>query len=210
MATYRVTHKQRVDGFACLETLVNFELSVGKTITVASVDATFNGSHVVLALPAFAFVGVSSEGDLVLDYNERRLNQIVFANAGDDLAREYTSTGTVAYSPTVTWIADADVLAWLGITVATAGDAAFITVCTTAANQFCYRRRREAGYFDLSNTAPSGDVKLGTIMYAGALYRARGSLGDTFSQFDGMGNAPIIAMPAMVRQLLGVDRPQIA
>ena len=209
MAVYTVTHKQRADGYACLELLTNSELSVGATITVAGVGATYNGSHVILALPAFKFVGVSTEGDLVLDTRVRRLFQIVFKSTGDDESRQ-TSGGTVTYNPTVTWIADADITAWLGITVATAGDAAFITTCRTAANRFCFRRRREAGYIDSTTTVPSDDVKLGTIMYAGALYRSRGSLGDSFAQFDGMGTAPIVAMPAIVRQLLGVDRPRIA
>lgn len=209
MAVYTVTHSQRQDGFACLELLTQNELSVGATITVAGVGGGFDGTVVVLALPAFAFTGVTAEGDLLLDKAVYRLNQVIYANAGADVERQVDS-GTVTYQPNVTWIADADVLAWLGITVATAGDAAFITVCTTAANQFCYRRRREAGYIDATSPAPSGDVKLGTIMYAGALYRARGSLGDAFAQFDGMGAAPIIAMPGMVRQLLGIDRPQIA
>jgi hypothetical protein len=68
----------------------------------------------------------------------------------------------------------------------------------------------EAGYFDSLTTVPSQDVKLGTIMYAGALYRARGSLGDSFATFDGMGTAPMIGMGPMVKQLLGIDRPQVA
>jgi hypothetical protein len=103
-----------------------------------------------------------------------------------------------------------DVTAWLNITVASANDTALITTAAAAASQFCWRRRMEAGYFDSLTTVPSQDVKLGTIMYAGALYRARGSLGDSFATFDGMGTAPMIGMGPMVKQLLGIDRPQVA
>ena len=208
MAVYTVTHKQRADGYACLELLTNSELSVGATITVAGVDATFNGTQVILALPAFKFVGVSTQGDLVLDDRERRLYQIVYKNAGDSVSRQI-ATGTVTYAPTVTWIDEDDVKAWLGLTGTHPADP-FIEDAADAANAFCYRRRREAGYIDATTTAPSNDVKLGTVMYAGALYRSRGSLGDAFAQFDGMGSAPIVAMPGMVRQLLGIDRPQVA
>jgi hypothetical protein len=53
-----------------------------------------------------------------------------------------------------------DVLAWLGISVATANDTAFVGSCTDAANAFAFRRRKEAGYFDSLTTVPGADVKL--------------------------------------------------
>jgi hypothetical protein len=33
---------------------------------------------------------------------------------------------------------------------------------------------------------------------------------DTYATFDGMGTPTVIALPAMVKQLLGIDRPAIA
>jgi hypothetical protein len=98
---------------------------------------------------------------------------------------------------------------WLGIGTASALDAAFLTSCASAANQFCYRRRQEANYFDSLSTSPSGDVTLGTIMYGGALYRQRGSV-DSFASFDNMQSAPPVALSGMVKQLLGIDRPAVA
>ncbi len=58
-------------------------------------------------------------------------------------------------------------------------------------------------------TSPSGDVTLGTIMYGGALYRQRGSI-DTFASFTEMGTAPTTGLSPLIKQLLGIDRPQVA
>jgi hypothetical protein len=57
---------------------------------------------------------------------------------------------------------------------------------------------------------PGHDQKLGTLMYASALWRARGSVQDTFSTFDNMGGGNVNAMTAVIKQLLGIDRPQVA
>ena len=57
---------------------------------------------------------------------------------------------------------------------------------------------------------PSGDVALGTIMYAGALYRQRGSV-DQFASFSDMGaGVPVTGLSGIVKQLLGISRPQVA
>ena len=98
---------------------------------------------------------------------------------------------------------------WLGIGTATASDLAFLTQCAAAANAFCYRRRREAGYLDSLSTSPSGDVSLGTIQYGGMLYRQRGSI-DSFASFDGMGGGAVTGLNGVIKQLLGIDRPQVA
>jgi hypothetical protein len=47
-------------------------------------------------------------------------------------------------------------------------------------------------------------------MYAAALFRARGSVQDTFATFDGMGTASVSAMTPVIKQLLGIHRPQVA
>lgn len=189
--------------------LTDTELTVGGTITVASVHAHYDGTYTVEALPQYLFLGVDDYGDFLYDYNQPIANQVLFASNGDDETR-MAAVGTVTFTPTCTWVSSAQVTAWLNITVSSANDTTLITQATNAANQFAFRRRREAGYVDSLTTAPSADVLLGTIMYAGSIYRARGTLGDTFAAFDGMGSAPMPGMPAMVKQLLGIDRPAVA
>lgn len=208
MATYTVTHKYLVDDYAVLQLLTPSEIAVGGAITVASVDATFNGSYTVYALPQYLFIGVDSEGDLLYDTNIPIPNQVLYAKTANNVER-VAASGSLTYTPTCTWITATNIEDWLGIGTATAGDAAFLTQCASAANQFCYRRRQEAGYVDSVSTSPSGDVTLGTIMYGGALYRQRGSI-DQFASFDGMATAPVVGLSGMVKQLLGIDRPQVA
>ena len=209
MAVYAVTHRQRVDNHCVLGLLTSTEIEVGESITVASVHANFDGTFTVLALPQYRFVGVTEEGDYEYDYSELIPNQVLYAHNGDDLER-MAASGTVTYTPTCTWVSEAEVTAYLNITVASANDTVLIGQARAAANQFCHRRRQEAGYFDSLTTVPGADVKLGTLAYAAALYRARGSSGDTYATFDGMGTPAVVAMPAIVKQLLGIDRPAVA
>ena len=208
MATYTVTHKYLVDNYAVLQLLTPSEVTVGGAITVASVDATFNGSYTVYALPQYLYIGTDTEGDLLYDYDVPIANQVLYAKTASDVERT-ASTGTLTFTPTCTWIISTDIEDWLGIGTATAGDAAFLTICASAANAFCFRRRVEAGYIDSLTTVPSQDVKLGTIMMGGAYYRQRGSI-DQFASFDGMATAPVVGLSGMVKQLLGIDRPQVA
>jgi hypothetical protein len=102
------------------------------------------------------------------------------------------------------------VLSWLGIDVATANDTAFVAKCVSAANAWCFRKRREAGYTDLQGTVPSPDVELGTTMYAATLYRERGTSGDAYGAFDGMGNLAQPVTLHRIMQLLGCGRAQVA
>lgn len=210
MATYTVTHRQAQDSFAVLGLLTDTELSVGGTITVASVHPQYNGTHTVVALPQYLFIGLDDQGDLLFDYQVLIPNQVLYATSHPDEAR-MAASGTVTWTPTCTWVTSAQVTAYLNIAVASANDTTLITQATNAANQVAFRRRREAGYIDELATAPSADATLGTIMLAGSMYRSRGSLGDSFAQFDGMAvNAPMVGMPAMVKILLGIDRPAVA
>jgi hypothetical protein len=116
----------------------------------------------------------------------------------------------LTYTQSVSWIVAADVTSWLGIDVATANDTAFVTVCVNASNAYSFRKRREAGYVDQMNVAPSADVKLGTVMYAATLYRERGSV-DSFASFDSMaiGASPSATL-GRIMQLLGCGRAQVA
>lgn len=209
MAVYTVTHKQLVDDYAVLGLLTSAELEVGQSVTVAGVDATFNGTFTVYALPQYLFIGVDEQGDLLYDPAVMIGNQVLFAKTADDVDRQAAS-GTVTYTPTCTWVTTEELTAYLNITVASANDTVLIGQARAAANQFCWRRRMEAGYVDSLTTVPGADVKLGTLAYGAALYRARGSSGDTYATFDGLGTPAVVAMPAIVKQLLGIDRPAVA
>ena len=208
MAAYTVTHKQLTDNYAVLQLLTEAEIEVGASVVITGVDATFNGTYIVYALPQYAFMGVDDEGDLLFDPLVTIPNQVLYAKTADDVART-ASSGTLTITQTCTWVTAANLEDWIGIGTATAADAAFLTVCAAAASQFCWRRRMEAGYVDSLTTVPSQDVFLGTQMYGGSLYRQRGSI-DQFASFQNMGVTPVMGLNGMIRQLLGIDRPQVA
>jgi hypothetical protein len=208
MATYSVTHKYLLNDYAVLQLLTPSEIAVGESIVVASVDATFNGTYTVRALPQYLYIGTDDEGDLLYDFNVPIQNQVLYAKTASDVSR-VAATGTITYTQTCTWITSQNILDWLGITVATAGDQTFTTTCAAAANAFCYRRRQEAGYIDSLTTVPSQDVYLGTVMYGGMLYKSRGTV-DVFSSFQDMGQTPVVGMNGQIKQLLGIDRPACA
>ena len=210
MAVYPVTHKQRQDDYAVLTLQVPSEVVVGGSITVANVDASFNGTHTVYEMPQYYFRGVDTFGELLFDYEQPISDQIMFYDPGDDVLRQAIQPlGTLSYTPVCTWITAANIEDWLGIGTATTADAAFLTQCASAANAFCFRRRSEAGYFDSLTTVPSGDVALGTIQYGGMLYRQRGSI-DSFASFSDNGGTAITGLSGVIKQLLGIDRPQVA
>ena len=211
MATYTVTFKQLLDNYAVLQTLTDTEIEVGQSITVASVASPFNGTFVCYALPQYEFIGIDTEGDLLFNSNVSIPNQVLYACTGTDVNRTASATGTVTYTQSCTWITTAELVTYLGVTIDNpSDDFTLATQARNAGNDFCYRRRQESGYFDSLTTVPGHDQKLGTLMYASALWRARGSVQDTFSTFDGMGGGNVNAMTAVIKQLLGIDRPQVA
>ena len=208
MAVYTVTQKYLIDNYAVVQLLTDAEIELGASVVIAGVDGTFNGTYTVRALPQYLYVGIDTEGDLLYDVNIPIANQVLFAKTASDVART-AATGTLTITQTCTWVTAANLEDWIGIGTATAADAAFLTVCAAAASQFCWRRRMEAGYVDSLTTVPSQDVFLGTQMYGGALYRQRGSV-DQFASFQNMGVTPVMGLNGMIRQLLGIDRPQVA
>jgi hypothetical protein len=211
MATYTVTFKQLLDNYAVLQTLTDTEIEVGQSITVASVAAPFNGTFVVYAMPKYEYIGIDTEGDLLFNSNVSIPNQVLFACTGTDVQRTATATGTMQNSQNCTWVTTAELVTYLGVDITNpSDDYTLATQARAAANDFAYRRRQESGYFDSLTTSPGHDCTLGTLMYAAALWRARGSVQDTFATFDGMGSAPVSAMTPMIKQLLGIDRPQVA
>ena len=211
MATYTVTNKYLIDNFAVLQLLTPSEIAVGSSITVASVDATFNGSNLVVrALPQYLFLGVDTQGDLLYDYQIPIADQVLYAKTASDVER-VAASGTVTYEPVCTWVTAAQVMTYLGITITNpADDYTLLTQSVSAGNQFCYRRRQESSYIDSLTTSPGGDATLGTLMYCAALWRSRGSIEATYATFDGMGSAPQQSLTPIVKQLLGIPRPAVA
>ena len=206
---YQVAHKTLIDNYAVLETLTPNEVYVNASIVVAGVDATFNGTVSVVAVPEFLFIGVDDAGDLL--YNELIPVpfQILYAVTAADVTRT-TATGTVTLGTIpCTWITAGQIEDWLGIGTASALDTTFLTQCAAAANAFCFQRRLESGYIDEKATSPSDSVTLGTIAYGGFLYRQRGAVTD-FASFDGLPAGNSVGLSPMIKQLLGIPRPQVA
>ena len=210
MAVYSVTQKYLLDNYAVLQSLTPTEIAVGQSITVASVDATFDGTFTVRALPQYLYIGIDTEGDLLYDINVPIPNQVIYAKTASNVERT-AATGTITYTQTCTWVSAAQLVTYLGVQITDpSDDYTLITQAVSAGNQFCYRRRQEAGYIDSLTTSPGGDQTLGTLMYCAALWRSRGSLENTFAAFDGMGTAPQQSLTPIVKQLLGIDRPACA
>lgn len=210
MATYNVSSKQLTDNYAVLQTLEPTPFEVGQNITVSGVASPFSGTFQIIALPEYQFIGVNSTTGF-LEFNELipYPNQVLYACTGSNVDRVQSFVGTITYTQVCTWITASDIQTWLGISVATQADQDFTTQCAAAANNFIYRRRQEAGYYDSLTTVPSDDVKLGTIQYGGMLYRQRGSI-DVFSSFNEMGTAPVTGLSPIIKQLCGLDRPAVA
>ena len=209
MAVYQATFHQRLDNYAVVQTLTEPDVAVGQSMTIASLGHGLNGTHVIYDLPAYLFLGVDSEGDLLFDVNQPIPNQVLYYDEGDDLDRTAAiPQGTLTYVETCTWVTGPNIATYLGIT--TSGDeTAFLVQCAAAANAFCFRRRQESGYTDALTTSPGGDVTLGVLMYGSALYRQRGSV-DQFASFTDMASAPVVGLSGLVKQLLGISRPQVA
>ena len=208
MATFTLTHVQRLDNYAILQTLETTEIGIGQSITVTGTTG-FNATYTVLAIPTNGYLGTDSEGDWIFDDDVIILNQLLVASSGVDVERG-PSSGNVTWTESCTWIVAADVLSWLGISVATANDTTFVGVCTDAANAWAYKARKMGGYQAESlSTAPSSAVKLGTIMYAAALYRERGSV-DSYASFGEMAVTAPVGTMGQIMRLLGIRRSQVA
>jgi hypothetical protein len=206
---YQVAHKTLLDNYAVLETLTPNEVYVGASIVIAGVDATFNGTYTVYAVPEYLFIGVDDEGDLLFNYEVPVPFQILYAKTAADVTRT-TATGTVTLGTIAcTWVTAGQIEDWLGIGTASALDTTFLTQCAAAFNAFCFQRRLESGYIDQKATSPSDSVTLGTIAYGGFLYRQRGAVTD-FASFDGLPAGNSVGLSPMIKQLLGIPRPQVA
>jgi len=208
MAVFTVTHAQRVDDYAVIQTLEATDITIGQTIVVAGVGNDFNATYIVQAVPTFGFVGIGVQGDFLFDYEVTITNQLLVKSNFDNYPRS-SATGTVTWTQSCSWTTVANVQEFLGISSATANDTAFLTTCVAAANSWCFRRRVSAGYHDQLNSAPDGSVLLGTTLYAAGLYRERGTTGDSYASFQDMSGPPLMTL-GRVNQLLGVKRSQVA
>ena len=186
MAT--ITTASRTDDVATLVLDDATGLVVGEHVWVYGVNYKLDGHHILTSVT----LGT---------------NTVTYDDKGDDVAAFSPANGLLVEE--ITWIDEDDVAVWLGIDTATANDTAFLEFCVAAANDFCYRRRHNAGYDDNPTVAPHGDVKLGAIMYAAIQYRTRGSV-DGYASFDAMGTVTPIGSLGQVLQLLGCGRPQVA
>ena len=210
MASYTVTHKQLTDNYSVLQLLTEAEIEVGASVVITDVNATFNGTFIVYALPQYAFIGVDEEGDLLYNPLISIPNQVLYPKTADDVGRS-AATGTLSLTQVCSWVTAAQVMTYLGVTITyPSDDYTLLTQATSAGNQFCYRRRQEAGYVDSLTTSPGGDATLGTLMYCAALWRSRGSIESTYATFDQMGSAPQQSLTPVVKQLLGIPRPAVA
>lgn len=210
MATYSITHKQVVSNVAIVQLLEPTNFEVGQSITIAGVGSPWNGTHKILALPEYYFIGVSQQGDYQYDTDTIIPNQVQFALTTDDLDRA-AATGTVTYSITCTWIALGDLEDYLGFTFTDpSADLDVANMAVSAANQFAYRKRQESGYFDSPSTVPGGDARMATVQYAAILYRERGST-EAFASFDPLATGgPVTGNYGQILRLLGANKPQVA
>lgn len=147
-------------------------------------------------------VGNNVDGGHVLTGVDLAENEVTFQDGGQTFA-EVAVTGILIEQ--VTWITDTDVEEVIGVVT----DVDFLTQVVDAANDWAYRRRYEAGYKDNPTVAPGASARLGTVMYAVALYREKGSV-DSFQSFQQMPmTAPTGSMGQILR-LLGIGKPRVA
>jgi hypothetical protein len=123
MATYSTASKQLLDNYACISTLEPTDIQVGDTVVVSALGVPFDGTFTVLACPQYRFVGVDSEtGEFNFDVNVAVPNQVLFACTGDDVEFVAIYTGTVAFTPTCTWITTANLVTYLGVSISDPSD----------------------------------------------------------------------------------------
>jgi len=177
----------------CTLTLINEELNdyyVGDKVRVNGISNVFNGVHTLTAV---------DQVNLTITYSKGNFTQTLNNIRGAE----------VEVLPQ--WTDEAAVISWLGIDSATANDTDFISVCVEGANEWCYRKRQEAGYtMDRTTFVPSGDVALAATMYAATLYRERGTSSDSYGSYDGFGAQPQPVTLARIMQLLGCPRARVA
>lgn len=109
----------------------------------------------------------------------------------------------------VTWITVDDLTVALGESITV--DDTWAATVVDAANDWAYRKRYEAGYVDDPTVAPSRDAKLGTTLYAVALYRERAATDSypSFSELDGGGSFSTFGSMGQIKRLLGIGKAAV-
>jgi hypothetical protein len=205
-----VTHHQRLDNVAVVQTLESTDIAIGQQITLSGLGHGLNGTHTVFAVPTYLFIGVDDDGDYLYNYDVIIPNQLLFQDAGDDLDRSAADpVGSLVWTQTCSWITVSDLTEFLGISGATANDTAFMTSSVNASNAWSFKRRVQAGYHDSLTTVPDAAVKAGVVLMAASLYRERGSI-DSFASFQDMSISAPVASMGRINQLLGIKRSQVA
>jgi hypothetical protein len=113
-------------------------------------------------------------------------------------------------TPLCTWTNAEQVAIFLGFEPDPASnDEAYLELVVEAANDFAYRRREQAGYNDSRVLVPNVSAPQGTVLYAAALFRERGSV-DSFASFQDINIQPMVGSMGQILRLLGVPRPAVA
>jgi len=173
----------------------------GKVATLVLDDAS--GLAVGEPVLVYGTGNVDIDGRQTLDTVDTDTDTVTYRTTGPDV-EQITPTGAVLVT-SVTWITSTDVELFVGAVEADTDEADYLDLCTAAANDWCYRRRETAGYSDNPSLVPGAAPKQGTILYAGSLFRQKGSL-DNFQSFEAMPTpAPVGSMGEIMR-LLGIGR----
>ena len=174
-----------------------------KVATVVLDDATgfVIGEHVYI----FGVGKTKIDGHHQLDTVNLGTDTVTFSTGGPDVA-EITPVGAQKVAE-VTWIDADDAQEFLG-TVDDPDELTFLGTCVAAANDWAFRRREAAGYRDNPTAVPNGSVKMGVILYAGALFREKGSV-DSFQSFEAMPTPSPTGSMGQIMRLLGIGRARI-
>ena len=159
MAAFTITHTQRLDNVAILQTLESTDISIGQSIVVSD-NAGYAGTYIVQEVPIYLFTGTDAFGDYHFDTDYIIPNQLLVLQSGADTARA-TATGTVTWTQTCSWITSQNVLDVLGISPASANDTTFVATCTGAANAWAFVDSF-ASFESMGQTAPT--ASMGEIM----------------------------------------------
>lgn len=177
----------------CTLTISNTDIDdyyIGDKVRVEGINNNFNGTHTLTGVNLTAMTVTYTKGNATQTVNGIRGAEIYVMPQ---------------------WCSDADIVQWLGIDPATANDTAFISECVEASNEWCFRKRQEAGYDkDRATFVPNQAAHQGAVLYGATLYRERGTSGDSYASYDGFGNMPQPVTLARIMQLLGCPRARVA
>lgn len=131
---------------------------------------------------------------------------VTYKDGGTDVP-EFSPTGAILVAQ-VTWVDADDVQLFVGAVTPATDEADFLDLCVDAANAWAFRRREAAGYIDNPTVVPNGDVRYGVVLYAGALFREKGSI-DSFQSFEAMPTPGTTGSMGQIMRLLGIGRARI-